>query len=92
MTDGIFLADTIFVVKTVSDNSLCFVCVCVCVELLIIPYIRWSAIFSVGKKSTIILPPVHDRVLIQSAHGEDGLFTDGSVFNVYVREGGARWG
>lgn len=39
-----------------------------------------------GEKPTTILPPAHDHVLIQSVHAEEGLFTDGSVVNVFVRE------
>ena len=34
----------------------------------------------------MILPPAHEHVLIQSVHGEEGLFTDGSIVNVPVRE------
>ena len=39
-----------------------------------------------GEKPTTVLPPTHDRVLIPSVHRKEGLFTDISVVNVFVKK------
>lgn len=40
------------------------------------------------KKPPTILPPMHDHVLTQSVHGEEGIFTDRSVVSVFLSERG----